>query len=94
MSLNRTLVAGASGVIVALGTQAPKVFADKSPECLRAIQLQESDSIIQLLCGPDFGNGDLFIMFAFGGAIFLVINFWKEILDFLGSKTLQTKTIE
>lgn len=86
MSLNRTLVAGASSVIVALGTQAPKVFADKSPACLQAIANQATDSIIRLNCGKGFGNNDLIFMLFLGGGVFLVINFWKDILQFFGER--------
>jgi|GEM_PF-4100024 len=86
MSLNRTLVAGVSSVVLALGTLAPKVFASKTPECLQSLANQASDIVIKLNCGIDFGNGDLFFMFVVGGGIFLVITFWKDILQFLGEK--------
>ena len=83
MSLNRTLVAGASSVVVALGTQAPKVFADKSPACLQAIANQASESMISLACGKGFDNGDLILMIVVGGVVFLVIAFWKDIAQSL-----------
>jgi hypothetical protein len=82
MSLNRTLVAGASSVIVALGTQAPKVFASKSPACLQAIANKATESMINLACGKGLHNGDLFLMIVVGGGAFLVITFWKDIAQF------------
>jgi len=80
MSLDKTLVGGASGILVLLGGYASQVFPSKSPQCLQAIREQAVN--IASVC-PTLTNGELFGMILLGGVAFVAITFGREILQSL-----------
>lgn len=86
MSYNRTLVLGASVAIGLAGDAAPKVFSYLSSECQQALGIAAANEAIRQACGPSFTDISLLWIILLGTAAFLVINFWKDILQFLGER--------
>jgi hypothetical protein len=86
MSYNRTLVVGASIAIGLAGDAAPKVFSHLSPACQQTLGIAASNALITQACGPNFSDVSLLWVILLGIGAFLVINFWKDILQFLGER--------
>jgi len=85
MSLNRTLVAGASAVLAGLGTN-QALISTLSFECRQAIREQMPDAVILQACPVGFNDGWLLGIILLGSGIFLLINFWQDIFRFVGEK--------
>jgi hypothetical protein len=81
MAYNRTLVAAGSIGIGLAGDAAPKVFSHLSLACQQAVGNMAADDAIEQACGPGFSNVSLLAVFLIGLVSFIVLNFWKEIVQ-------------
>jgi hypothetical protein len=86
MAYNRTLVAAGSIGIGLAGDAAPKVFSHLSLACQDAVGNMASDDVIAQACGSGFSDVSLLGVFFIGLGAFIVINFWKEIVQAVTDK--------
>lgn len=90
--MNRTLVALVSSLVTvaAASHEMARTFIakllDVSLECLSTIEKQLSNDLIRSACGSSFGDIHLIAIIVVAGGVFVVIQFWRDIGQWLVDK--------